>query len=170
MKPAQPALFVPFGLPGAGKTYVAHVFESFGFFVHDGDDDLPEDMRTAIDASAKVTDEMRDAFFARIIEQTNELIPNHARLVVAQTFIKEKYRLLFLEHFPAARFLLVVADDDVRERRLHERTHQALDPDYARRMTTFFDPPHIPHLTIHNNVDGDSHIKRQISDILSTTE
>jgi len=41
----SPALYVAFGLPGAGKTFAAYVFERFGFTVHDGDDDLPADMR-----------------------------------------------------------------------------------------------------------------------------
>jgi gluconate kinase len=160
------SLFVAFGLPGAGKTYVAHVFGQFGFYVHDGDDDLPPTMRAAIDASQPVNDTMRDEFFTRIITHVHELLPQYPRLVVAQTFIKEKYRLLFLEHFPGAQFILVEAEPDVRERRLRERTHQALDPEYARRMTHFFDPPHIPYRVLVNNMDGDAHIKTQIATIL----
>jgi gluconate kinase len=169
MTQPQNSLYVAFGLPGAGKTYVARVFGQFGFYVHDGDDDLPEDMRAAIDASQTVTDDMRDEFFRRIIAHVTELLPYHPRLVVAQTFIKEKYRYLFLEHFPAAQFILVEAAGEVRERRLMERTHQALDPEYARRMTTFFDPPHIPHHILTNNMDGDAHVKAQIGVILGET-
>jgi gluconate kinase len=166
MPQAHHSLYVAFGLPGAGKTYVARVFGQYGFFVHDGDDDLPDDMRAVIHASQPVTDDMRDEFFARIIAHVDQLLLEHPRLVVAQTFIKERYRRLFLEHFPSAQFVLVEAQDDVRERRLIERTHQALDPGYARRMTALFDPPTIPHQLIVNNQDGDAHIRAQIAPLV----
>lgn len=159
-------LFVAFGLPGAGKTYVARCFAEFGFYVHDADDDLPDAMRAAINASLPVTDAMRDEFFARIIAHVGELWAQYPRLVVAQTFIKEKYRHRFLERFPAAQFILVEADDAVRERRLIERLHQPLEPEYARRMATFFDAPRIPHLLLQNNHDGSKHIREQIGVIL----
>lgn len=163
----SPALYVAFGLPGAGKTFAAYVFERFGFTVHDGDDDLPADMRAAIEAAQPVTDTMRDTFFDRIIAHTAELWPRHPRLVVAQTFIKEKYRLRFLEAFPAARFVLVRATDDLRERRLAERPIMRLDPGYARRMVTLFEPPGIPYQIIDNNADGDAHLERQIEELIA---
>jgi gluconate kinase len=163
----QSALFVAFGLPGAGKTYVARAFEQFGFAMHDGDDDLPDNMRAAIAASQPIDDTMRDAFFARIIASTGRLLPDYPNLVVAQTFIKEKYRRVFLDHFPVAHFLLVEAEIPVRERRLAHRTHQALDPDYVRKMDAIFEPPRIPHRVILNNQDGDTHIKTQLAAILA---
>jgi len=95
-------LFVPFGLPAAGKTYAARLFEQFGFTMHDGDDDLPDVMRQAISTQQPVNDDMRDEFFKRIIAHVEQLLPKHPKLVVAQTFIKEKYRRRFLEHFPYA--------------------------------------------------------------------
>jgi gluconate kinase len=163
----HPALFVAFGLPGAGKTYAARVFEEFGFTMHDGDDDLPDDMRAAIAASQPISDSMRDVFFGQIIASAARLWPAHPRVVIAQTFIKEKYRQRFIDTFPAARFVLVEADLGVRERRLAHRTHQALDPEYVRRMDRIFEPPLIPHGVISNNEDGSAHLKRQIASILA---
>jgi gluconate kinase len=162
----RPALWVAFGLPGAGKTYAARVFEAFGFKMHDGDDDLPDDMRAAIAASQPINDSMRNLFFSQIIASAQRLWPDYPQLVIAQTFIKEKYRQRFLEHFPAAHFVLVEADLAVRERRLTHRTHQALDPDYVRKMDRIFEPPRIPHQVISNNEDGDVHLKRQIANLL----
>ena len=130
------SLFVAFGLPGAGKTYAARCFEPFGFFCHDGDDDLPERMKAAIAASQPIDDTLRDEFFHRLIASVGRLKQDHQRLVVAQTFIKEKYRRLFLSHFPEARFILVEADAAVREGRLVRRSNQPLNANYARRMTT----------------------------------
>jgi gluconate kinase len=165
--PDHPALYVAFGLPGAGKTYVARTFEQFGFTMHDGDDNLPDAMRTAIAASQPIDDGLRDEFFARIIESATRLWPDNPQFVLAQTFIKEKYRRQFLDHFPAARFVLVVADVAVRERRLAHRTHQSLDPDYVRKMDLIFEPPRIPHQLITNNADGDAHIRQQITVLLN---
>jgi gluconokinase len=165
----RPALFVAFGLPGAGKTYAARVFEHFGFRMHDGDDDLPDKMRAAIAASQPISDAMRDVFFGQITASAGRLWSEYPQLVIAQTFIKEKYRQRFLDTFPAARFVLVEADVGVRERRLAHRTHQALDPEYVRRMDRIFEPPQIPHQVISNNEDGDAHLRRQIAAILGET-
>jgi gluconate kinase len=159
---SQSALFVTFGLPGAGKTYAARCFEYFGFFCYDGDTDLPDAMQAAIAASQPIDDAMRDEFFRRLVASVERLHRQYPRMVVAQTFIKEKYRRLFLEHFPAARFVLVEANTAVRERRLSHRHHQPLDPDYTRLMTQLFDPPRISHSVMTNDEDGDAHLKRQI--------
>lgn len=164
----QNQLFLTFGLPGAGKTYVAHVFEEFGFFFHDGDDDLTEAMKIAIATQSPIDDTLRDAFFENIVHSIEHLRLQTPRLVVAQTFIKEKYRRRVLDHFPEARFVLVQADAVIRERRLTHRTHQALDLDYARRMTTIFEPPLILHNLILNNSDGRDHLRQQILALLTT--
>src|SRR5882757_6105280 len=68
-------LFVTFGLPGAGKTYAARLFEQFGFTMHDADDDLPDVMRQAISTQQPVNDDMRDEFFKRIIAHVEQLLP-----------------------------------------------------------------------------------------------
>jgi gluconate kinase len=159
-------LYITFGLPGAGKTYAARVFEEFGYCFHDGDDDLPDDLRIAIDTQSPVSDEMRDAFFNRIIASIDRLLPDQPNLVVSQTFIKEKYRLLALRHFPSARFVLVQAPDETRERRLRERTNQMLDIAYARNMVTRFEPPRIPYAVIDNQIDGRAHLRTQIARLL----
>src|SRR3954469_3212155 len=87
MPQKTPTLYVTFGLPGAGKTYAARLFEQFGFMIHDGDDDLPDAMRDAISTQQPVNDDMRDEFFSRIIAHVHQLLPEHPKLVVAQTFI-----------------------------------------------------------------------------------
>jgi gluconokinase len=161
------SLFVTFGLPGAGKTYAARLFERFGYYVHDGDDDLPEEMRQRIATQQPLDDHLRDTFFARIIAHTHELHPRYPHLVVAQTFIKEKYRLRFLSHFPHARFILIEAQEPIRISRLVHRTHQPLDPAYAAHMVTLFEPPHIPHLRLNNDDNGDHHLEQQIAQLVS---
>ena len=163
MPKKTPTLFVTFGLPGAGKTYAARLFEHFGFTMLDGDDDLPDVMRYAIATQQPINDDMRDQFFKRISAHVEQLLPKHPKLVVAQTFIKEKYRQRFLEHFPYAKFVLVEAADSIRERRLERRTNQPLEPDYTRKMIALFEPPRIPHQVITNDADGTLHLEDQIA-------
>lgn len=166
MSASKNQIFVTFGLPGAGKSYVARQFLDYGFFYHDGDDDLPDTMRAAITASQPINDAMRDAFFAQIITSTARLLPDYPRVVVAQTFIKEKYRRQFVEAFPQARFVLVTATDAVRERRLAERPYMPLAPEYVRRMNGLFEPPQIPHDVLVNDADGTAHIHAQLAALL----
>ncbi len=167
MPKKKPTLIVTFGLPGAGKTYAARLFENFGFTMHDGDDDLPDHMREAISTQQPVTNDMRDEFFDRIIAHVHELLPKHPKLVLAQTFIKEKYRRRFLEHFPYAQFVLVIAKDPIRELRLERRTNQPLEPDYTRKMIAMFETPHIPYQVIVNDVDGEVQLDDQIAALVA---
>jgi gluconate kinase len=166
MPKKTPTLFVTFGLPGAGKTYAARLFEQFGFTVHDGDDDLPDAMRLAISTQQPINDDMRDEFFRRITAHVEQLLPDHPRLVVAQTFIKEKYRKRFLAHFPYAQFVLVEAKDPIRELRLERRTNQPLEPDYTRKMIAMFETPHIPYQVIVNDADGALQLEDQIAELV----
>lgn len=167
--PQPSKLYVTFGLPGAGKSYAAKVFERFGFYVHDGDVDLPDVMRVAIANQQPIDDTMRDEFFRRITEHIRLLLPDHPRLVLAQTFIKEKYRRRFLETFPQAQFVLVIAEDPIREQRLERRTNQPLEPNYTRKMIAMFEPPHIPYATLSNSSDGDHSLEAQIRQLVNGT-
>ncbi len=94
------SLIVVFGLPGSGKTFVGRVFEKyFGYYSYDGDNDLTEEMKVAIKTKTVFTDQMRDVFFEKLIGNIQELKFKHKKLIIAQTFIKEKYRVDLLKKF-----------------------------------------------------------------------
>jgi gluconate kinase len=158
-------LIVMFGLPGAGKTFVARQFAfQHGVHFHDGDDDLPGDMRAAIDAAAKVTPDMRDRFVDAMAAKVDSLLRTHRKVVLAQTFLKQQHRERFLSRFPDARFVLVAAPSELREHRLAHRHHQPLEPAYARAMTSLFDPPPRGVEVITN--DGDvKRLEQQLNDL-----
>ncbi len=159
-------LFILFGLPGAGKTYVGTVFEKdFGFFMYDGDNELPKDMDIAIQTQAVVTDEMRDRFFKKIISRIHLLQKNHP-LVITQTFLKEKYRAWVLDEISDVQFVLIQTRTSIREARLTARTEYPLDVEYARKMVQNFEEPQIPHFVIDNNQEGSEHIKEQVQGLL----
>jgi gluconate kinase len=149
-----------FGLPGAGKTYAGQVIaRTLGCHFHDGDTDLPDDMRTAISTSQPVSEAMRDVFFTRILNSLERLRMEYPRIVLAQTFLKERHRQWVIGKFPEAQFILVKADQAVRRYRLEHRTSMPLALDYVRRMDTLFEPPQVPHIELDNNQSGPEHIR-----------
>ena len=157
------SLIILFGLPGTGKSYVGKIFEKyFDYYFYDGDKDLTEEMKEAIKIQKVFTDQMRDVFFQKLIKSIQKLKSKHKKLVVVQTFIKERYRILFIKKIKDAKFILIETKKSVREKRLTRRTDYPLEMEYARKMVVNFDKPIINCLTITNNVDGVEDIKKQI--------
>ncbi|MEK7522060.1 MAG: shikimate kinase [Patescibacteria group bacterium] len=157
------SLIILFGLPGTGKTYVGKIFEKyFNYYFYDGDNDLTEEMKEAIKTKTVFTDEMRDVFFKKLIGNIKELTKKHKKLVIAQTFIKEKYRVNLLKKIPEAKFILIETKKEIREKHLQERVDYPLDLEYARKMEVNFNEPTIDYSIIINNEDGEENIKRQI--------
>lgn len=157
------SLIVLFGLPGAGKTYVGKILEKyFDYYFYEGDNDLTEEMRQAIKIQRIFTDQMRDVFFEKLINKIQGLSIKHKQLVVAQTFIKEKYRVDLLNKIPETKFVLIEINKLIRERRLCERVNYPLDLKYARKMESNFEEPKIDYQIIVNNNNGDKNIKEQI--------
>ncbi len=153
-----------FGLPGAGKTFVGNVLKThFNFIVYEGDRDLPDRMKKAIAQKLPINDRMRDEFFNNLLESTKKLVSQHKKVAVTQTFIKEKYRRLFLTHFPDAVFLLVEAKTEIRESRLMQRKHYPLDLEYARKMIVIFENPRMKHIVIKNDSEGEKEVSRQLT-------
>ncbi|MEK7166070.1 MAG: AAA family ATPase [Patescibacteria group bacterium] len=157
------SIFILFGPPGAGKTFVGKIFqESFGFHFYDGDEDLTPRMKWAIDHRVPITDSQRDEFFSGLIESIKRLNQTQPHLVIAQTFIKEKYRKWVRREFLSICFIFVHADSAIREKRLLLRKETPLDLEYARKMCLNFDPPAIHHQVLKNCTSGKIEIKRQI--------
>ncbi|HEX7542778.1 MAG TPA: shikimate kinase, partial [Patescibacteria group bacterium] len=102
------SLIILFGLPGTGKTFVGKIFEKyFDYYFYDGDNDLTEEMKEAIKVQRVFTNQMRDVFFEKLIKSIVNLKFKQKKLVVVQTFIKEKYRVKLINKIPEAKFILV---------------------------------------------------------------
>lgn len=156
-----------FGFPGTGKTYVGKIFEKyFGYYFYDGDNDLTEEMKVAIKKQEVFTNEMRDVYFKKLISKIQNLKSKYQNLVVAQTFIKEKYRINLISKIPETKFILIETKQSVREKRLIERRDYLLGIEYARKMSLNFEKPMINHQILINNDNGDKNIKTQINLLL----
>lgn len=157
------SLIILFGFPGTGKTFVGKAFKKyFDYYFYDGDNDLTEEMKQAIKVQRVFTDQMRNVFFEKLIKNIQKLKFKHKNLVVAQTFIKEKYRVDLIDKISETKFVFIRTKKSIREKRLVQRTNYPLEMKYARKMSVNFDNPMIDHVTIVNDDNGDESIKKQI--------
>jgi len=157
-------LFIFFGLPGAGKTYVGKIAEKyFGYHLYEGDQDMSDDYKKAV-VEETVNDELRQEFFDNLIERVNKL--KEEKIVVTQTFIKEKFREQFLNTFPQAKFILIEASFEIREKRLLNKNRFELSLEKWQRMNKIFEKPQIPHEIIYNNDEGEEEVKKQLMKIV----
>ncbi|MDO8583518.1 MAG: AAA family ATPase [bacterium] len=165
-------IIVLFGLPGAGKTYVGNILkENFSFFLHDGDNDLPKLMKQTLMSKKAINNTMRDEFFKKLIASVKKLSAKYNKLTITQTFIKEKYRLQFLQQFPETRFMLIASNADIRRERLKKRkVGFPLDSEYAKSMDKIFESPKINHTVLINEKDGKEELLRQLKKLFSQKE
>jgi gluconokinase len=161
-------IIVLFGLSGAGKNYIGRVLhEQYGFYFRDGDDDLPPEMRTAIERKEIVTDGMRLQHASNIVERLRLLGQSYPKVALAAGLFKEKHRQYIADHLPDVQFILVTAGPDVIQERLSRRHNHLSDIAYAVKIHAQFEPPQLPHAVIVNDVDGATDVIRQLDRLLN---
>lgn len=155
-----------FGLPAAGKNYVGQVLaEEFGFAFYDGDLDLTSDLREAVRDQRPFTDEMRDQFYAALIDRIGKLRRGYSDLAFGQATFKERHRRQIAASFPDVVFMWVQASEEVRMKRLRQG-NATVTEDYARRIASFFELPTHDYVILENNGSRDE-VVRQLSRILA---
>lgn len=145
-----PSLIVLFGVPGAGKSAAAKIFEKFGYFHYESDDDYSDEMKQASAKGLVKTLEMRDAWMPYFLQRTREFLDSYSKVAVTQAFVNDKYRVMFRDRFPEAKFLLIEAEKSVLEKRVKQRKH-SLSPELSLKYVALFEPVSIPFETIKNN-------------------
>lgn len=161
-------LLILFGPTGAGKTYIGKLLQqNFGYHFYDGDSDLTEEMKRALNSMQVITDRMRQKFITKLINSTVKLAVQHHQLAVAQTFIKEKYRLRLLKRLPPARFILVKTKTNIRYVRRQQRADYPWNETYVKKMDMLFEAPKIPHQIITNDSTGSDSLKFSLQQLIS---
>lgn len=161
MESAPHTLFL-FGLAGSGKSYVGNLIASqTGWFVYHADEDITDDMRQALAEHRPFTDEMRDDYFALIVENIRALQPDHSHLLVTQAVYKQRHRELLMSHIPDMEMIYVRADDTVIENRLSAREGET-SAKSAAALRKDFELPSGAYKTLVNN-KGDAEIIRQLN-------
>ena len=162
------ALIILFGPTGAGKTYIGKLLEQeFSYYFYDGDGDLTEEMKQALNSMMVITDRMRQKFITLLINSTDRLCHNHDKLVVAQTFIKEKYRQRLIKKLPQAKFVLVKTIPALRYQRRQKRADYPWDETYVKKMDSLFETPKVPHQILTNDSTGSDSLKFSLRRLLS---
>jgi gluconate kinase len=160
-----------FGLPGAGKTFTGKLLSDvFEYRYVDGDDELPTDMKMALEKNDVVTDEMRDRFMNQIRNRFKEIIENNEKVVLSQTFIKDSHRKIFLEQFPESTFILLEAPEHVRTYRYESHKIFTFTPSYWKSMAARFEPISIPFKQIINDSEGTTLLIDQLNLLLKKKE
>lgn len=159
-------LTILFGLPCAGKNYVGEIFEKhFSYYFYDADDDLTPEIKKEIKKGIMISDEMRGRYYNDILGKVKILTKKYSNLVMSQAFIKRKYRHLFLDHFPDSKFILIHAEQGIKEQRSKNRKH-IVDTKYMKKIKKCFETPEIKHYLIENN-KGEKEIIKQINKIIN---
>ena len=160
-------LLIVFGSPGAGKNYICEVLKKdFSFHFYDIDNDITTAQKRAIAQGIILSDETRTRFFNKVVQKVKKIRAKNNRLAIAQAFIKEKHRKLFLSNFPEAKFIYVKAKQEIINSRLGSRNH-LITKNYADRINKIFEKPIIPHYVINNDNNGEKDIKIQIRKLLN---
>jgi gluconate kinase len=160
------SLIVVFGIPGAGKSYVAQIIaETFGYYSYNGDTALPSDMKEKILAKSDVTTDMRTRFVQNMIDEVNQLSKTHSTIVLHQALIKDHMRQQLLTAFPHATYIWVRCNDALLKKRYMQRSYFNLGLPYLQLMIDAFEPPTHKHIAIHNDAEGSEEIVKQLRTI-----
>ena len=151
-------IYVLFGPPGVGKTYIGGLLEkSLGMRFFDADVLFDDEMKKLV-RSGNFSTEKRDIFFERLRVTTESLLTglrNGQDLVLAQAFTKEKNRVNFSNAFDnQIKYVLVHAPKTLAHSRMVKRL--LADPhiidegafEYAWRE---FEDPRIEHVDLIND-------------------
>ena len=161
-------MIILFGPTGAGKTCIGKLIQKeLGYFFYDGDNNLTKEMKLALNRMQPITDTMRDRFFNRLLNSIENLSHNHSRLVVAQTFIKEKYRRQLLKRWPEAQFILVKTKTNIRYQRSQKRANYPWNETYVKKMDSLFETPKISHRVLTNDNTGSKQLLASLRRLVS---
>ncbi|MDR3478016.1 MAG: shikimate kinase [Gammaproteobacteria bacterium] len=149
-------LIVIFGLSGSGKNFVSHILANhFGFYFYDADQLLPQTVLNAIQNKQLFTQSMRDDLTLLIIKKITDLKKKHPNLVIAQGLYKNKNRTELLSALPDAKLIWVEATPENISARLISRRDDVDEP-YANKLSTNFEKPTHPYVSVKNNADESS--------------
>lgn len=154
MSHAPKVLFL-FGVSGAGKSYVGDIIGEFNknCYVYHADDDITEEMKTALKNKKPFTDKIRNRFFDLIIAKIKILIHQYEQVVITQGAYKQKHRDLLLKEIPGMELIWVDASQDIIHKRLLHRQN-GISIASADALVKDFEAPKELIKSVSNTKDG----------------
>ena len=157
--PDKLVLFL-FGESGVGKNYVGDVIANYNnWHVYHADQDITDEMKLALKEQRPFSDEMRDNYFALLVNKINELTKLHPQLVVTQGAYKRKHREFLQTHIANLSLVQVICSEHLLAQRIAQRT-SGINVKSAQALKNDFQAAQAGELVLTNNDGADSIIEQ----------
>ena len=144
-------IVVVFGLPGSGKTYLAHHLAAKLKAVHLSSDIV----RKQMSAVGTYSEQDKLHVYNKMRDQMRAAIKANENLVVDATFYKDSIRRLFIKESRNIFFVEVKADEKLVAERLKEkRIDSEADFEVYKKVAAEFESMMEPHLTLYSTNDN----------------
>ncbi len=167
-------IYVLFGPPGVGKTYIGallakknhwHFFDADTIYLND------DELRYLL-ANDKYDQQARDGFVKKLIMTVQHMLSVNGEqdLVIAEAFTKEKNRLEFMKYFDGqVAYIMIHASRDLAFERMRARMKKedhVVDEGVFEFIWDEFESPRIPHKILRNIDKTDSEILEEFTNLL----
>ncbi|MFH1244849.1 MAG: AAA family ATPase [bacterium] len=166
-------IYVLFGPPGVGKTYIGQLLSrSFDLPFFDADTLIDSEERQLLQ-SGEYDQSARDRFVSKLINHVETLIVDHGRvqdLVVAEAFTKEKNRIEFMKKFPNnVCYIMINTPVEVAKSRAKKRLdsgHHVINNVALELIWKEFEQPRLLYMSLNNYEVVDRELVIQFRNLL----
>lgn len=164
-------IYVLFGPPGVGKTYIGQLAATkFGYHFFDADFLYDDELKHLL-RSGNYTQEVRDRFVEKLVATTESILAQGVEdLVIAEAFTKEKNRFEFLRHFDnQVCYIMVRATKEVAKKRMEERLtkgEHVVDDYVFEFVWDEFESPAIPYRALNNENNSEEQIMTEFTNVV----
>lgn len=167
-------IYVLFGPPGVGKTYIGnliaksknwHFFDADTIYLND------DELRYLLE-SGKYDQKVRDRFVRKLIMTVQHMVAvdNGRDVVIAEAFTKEKNREEFMKYFDnQVKYIMVHSSRDLAFQRMRARMKKeehVVDEDVFEFVWDEFEAPKIPHMILRNMEKTDIEIIEEFHNLV----
>lgn len=168
-------IYVLFGPPGVGKTYIGQLLSNkLGLHFYDADLLIDDELKFLL-RNGKYTQEMRDKFVQKLILTTEHLLSEkNEDLLIAEAFTKESNRFNFYRHFDEqVCYIMVRASKQLAKKRVAERLEKGehvVDDFVFEFVWEEFESPSIRHRILNNEGKNESGLLQDFQNIVKWCE
>lgn len=167
-------IYVLFGPPGVGKTYIGnllaksknwHFFDADTIYLND------DELRYLLE-SGQYDQNVRDKFVKKLIMTVQHMlsVDSSKDLVIAEAFTKEKNRSEFLKYFDSQiEYIMIHASRDIAFERMRKRMKKedhVVDENVFEFVWDEFEAPKIPHKILRNIDKSDDEIIEEFNNLI----
>lgn len=167
-------IYVLFGPPGVGKTYIGgllakrnkwHFFDADTIYLND------DELRYLLE-NGKYDQKVRDRFVRKLIMTVQHMVAvdNGKDLIIAEAFTKEKNRSEFMNYFDnQVKYIMVHSTRDLAFQRMRARMKKedhVVNEEVFEFVWDEFETPKIPHMVLRNMDKTDGEIVDEFNNLV----